>query len=154
MPKFAKQVLPVIITCLVAVFLSSCRQLSPEPKVQPSPPLTENYTEPSQHFSLQLPATWDGHYQVNSDGRTTFFNYLPEAGQPQMVFSVHTTTQENWPALAQNPKLLATELGSRGNTIYYAQTSPTNPYPSVDGQRYQQFSLDVPRILETFNLSP
>lgn len=154
MPKKVRPSMPLIIACLIGILLTSCRQLSSEPSITNSPPLTESYTQPAKEFSLQLPTTWKDHYQVSSDGKTTFFSYVPEDGQPQVVFSIHQATPTQWQQLAQDTTQLATELGSRGSTIYYAQTSPTNPYPSADGQRYQQFSLDVPRILETFDLSP
>lgn len=155
MPRTGRQKMLVLFACLAGIFLTSCRQLTLEPATSVASPLTERYVQPNEQYSLILPQTWSGRYQVHIDGPDTYFSYVPKSGTPEVVFSIHQTTAQQWLDLSQDSTQLVSELGSRKNTIYYAQISPTNPYPSAtDGQRYQQFSLDVPRILETFDLSP
>lgn len=137
------------------------RKPDPSPTVIPSPPLTIGYTQTGMGFSLQLPASWEGHYreeiplQDPSTGEfdTVYIEYVPQTGQPAMIFSVNRVDVTAWQQLHQDPGFLATELGQHDGQIYYAQTSATNPYPGADAQRYQQFSLDVPRILETFSFN-
>lgn len=172
-PSFVRSVGKGMVLTVAAILFQSCTvssptsffnatKTSPSPTVIPSPPLTITYRQPYMGFTLQLPSSWEGHYQeevplqdpTTGQFDTVFINYLPTEGKPAMLIGITRVGEEAWQQLNQDPGFLATELGKRDGVIYYAQTSPTNPYPSPDTQRYQQFSLDVPRVLETFKFIP
>lgn len=109
-------------------------------------------------FGFQIPSSWENSYQqtipltdpATGEFDTVFLEYVPAKGEPAMILSVTRVSESEWATLNQDSGFLATELGRRDGSVYYAQTSDTNPYPGEDAQRYQQFSLDVPRILATF----
>jgi len=134
----------------------------PSPTVIPSPALTIAYKQPYMGFSLQLPSSWEGSYKESiplvdpktGEFDTVLVDYLPATGEPYMIFGITRVTESEWIKINQDPSFLATELGRRDGQVYYAQTSDTNPYPGADAQQFQQFSLDVPRILDTFVFMP
>lgn len=157
--------LKLVCVALVVIGLSGCQTVirpEPSPTVIPSPPLTITYKQSYMGFALQLPSSWEGYYKeevplqdpTTGEFDTVFLDYVPKTGKPYMIFEVTRVSESQWAQLKQDPGFIATELGQRDGNIYYAQTSPVNPYPGEDAQRFQQFSLDVPRILETFSFIP
>lgn len=168
---FVPRVILLLIVSFVSAGMVGCQPLpaqlwdaapDPSPTVIPSPPLTIAYKQSYMGFSLQLPSSWEATYQEfiplidpsTGEFDTVFVNYLPAVGEPSMVFSVTRVTESAWVELHQDPEFLLTELGSQDGQVYYAQTSDINPYLGADAQRFQQFSLDVPRILDTFEFVP
>lgn len=124
-----------------------------------------SYTNQELGFSLQIPISWEGKYEVNvlsldpkasgldQEGMmSALFDFLPEEGETYMLFRINKVSFLGWERLQEEELFRGRKLTQADETVYYADLSIDNPFVGSDGDRYQELSADVNSILASFRI--
>lgn len=103
------------------------------------------YINQKAKFSLDLPASWDGHYKVSEDvdGRdgsalTVYFDYIPKEGkEPVGIFSIVVYPKDFWINQISNQKPDEKPFGGDGEKVIAETDESVYVYmPRVDEPFY------------------
>lgn len=125
-----------------------------------------NYVNQELGFSLEIPQSWQGWYEVNvlsldpKAGAKTgaimsaSFDFLAQESeiQNQTLFSVNKVSLATWQEFQKEPLFKGRKLAETPEAIFYAEQSLDNPFVGGEGDNYQSMTADISPILATFSL--
>ncbi|MEJ8545518.1 methyltransferase [Brevibacillus borstelensis] len=114
------------------------------------------YENTTHHFTLQLPKSWEGKYEVKETEKQIFF--LSKANQPGGILcEVRIWTQEEW---KQDGEELTTiihleKIGETKDKVYSFSTPTDVQWVVGDAEKereYQAMFADIPSIKASFQM--
>lgn len=126
---------------------------------------TPSYLNQELGFSLEIPASWEGKYEVNvlsldprADSETgsitsASFDFIPQEGNNHMLFSINKVSSSDWEKLQKEELFRGRKLAETNEAVYYAEYSLDNPFFGINGDTYQEMAADTSPILATFSLN-
>lgn len=115
-----------------------------------------SYTNTNYGYSLQLPATWQGYYDVieQGSGSTTIFMYKALKAEPAQIFSISQVPSSSWQLISQDKFTQPTSrwLAERNGLVFYAQWLANNPYQGQDARNYLAMVRDVSEVLNSYSI--
>jgi hypothetical protein len=118
-----------------------------------------NYVNNQLGFSLKIPNSWEGFYEVEvSDNRVTFNFISEDSTYPRyQLFTITKTTQQKWEAQVNETKENSTippfsGHEKSGDNLFFFTQSFDNPFTGTEGDKYQSMSTDINQIRSSFSI--
>ena len=99
-------------------------------------------------FSVVIPDSWQGKYQMNSGPGAVVFNYT-NGTSSYPIFTIYTYTEKNWAEIQKSTSLIVSIASHNGTVFAYNVTSGSLPQWATPAQEqvFEQMLKDVPAIV-------
>lgn len=104
-------------------------------------------------FSVVIPDSWQGKYQMNSGSQAVAFNFA-NGTSSYPLFTVYAYPEKDW-AVVQKSTSLIVSIASHNGTVFAYNVTPSGLFKGAAGQQ-QQFETmlkDVPAIVQSMQFT-
>lgn len=100
-------------------------------------------------FSIVIPDSWQGNYQMNSGPGAVAFNYVSGTSS-YPIFTVYTYPENEWAAVQKSTSMIVSIATHNGTVFAYNVTSGSLPKWATPAQEqvFDQMLKDVPAIVQ------